>query len=359
MIDLSVLCHEHWDEHINFDIESEAVERALGRFARGETDIYRTTGIPALKAAICRYLAPYGIVAKPSEIAVISRRLQAYRLVAEVLLGHGAEMWFPELSLVRHYGIAERHTTRRRLLELDADGQIDFEAMYFSKRRKVVFLEPSRQKPTGASIPEVERRELVEVARGNNTFIFEDAYRKTREDGYADAVKQIWEALRRDSEINTVILRGYWGSYLRETFVSEKNNNWTVEEKFINHWRHVFSELERLNKKVILILDNPPYPNGSLSRCVPLQRIRLLPVVNECTFDYTSIDEEHVKAKAILEKEAKSWSNVTIIDLEKIFCKNGKCMVTSGDQIYYRDEDHLSTDGNKLVWDFILSKLSH
>lgn len=190
-------------------------------------------------------------------------------------------------------------------------------------------------------------------------FIFEDAYRKTREDGYADAVKQIWEALRRDSEINTVILRGYWGSYLRETFVSEKNNNWTVEEKFINHWRHVFSELERLNKKVILILDNPPYPNGSLSRCVPLQRIRLLPVVNECTFDYTSIDEEHVKAKAILEKEAKSWSNVTIIDLEKIFCKNGKCMVTSGDQIYYRDEDHLSTDGNKLVWDFILSKLSH
>ncbi len=176
VIDLSVLCHEHWDEHINFDIESEAVERALGRFARGETDIYRTTGIPALKAAICRYLAPYGIVAKPSEIAVISRRLQAYRLVAEVLLGHGAEMWFPELSLVRHYGIAERHTTRRRLLEMDADGQIDFEAMYFSKRRKVVFLEPSRQKPTGASIPEVERRELVEVARGNNTFIFEDAY---------------------------------------------------------------------------------------------------------------------------------------------------------------------------------------
>ena len=72
VIDLSVLCHEHWDEHINFDIESEAVERALGRFARGETDIYRTTGIPALKAAICRYLAPYGIVAKPSEIAVIS-----------------------------------------------------------------------------------------------------------------------------------------------------------------------------------------------------------------------------------------------------------------------------------------------
>lgn len=175
-IDLARLCHEHWDDHIQFDMENAAVQRAMARIRRGESDIYRTTGVEQLKTAICRYLKRFEIAAGPHQIAIISRRLQAYRAVSEILLGPKIEMWAPELSLVRFYGVAERHAAKRRYLEMDVDGRINFDAMLFSKRPKVVFLEPTRQKPTGSSLSIEERRQLVDEARRSRTFIFEDAY---------------------------------------------------------------------------------------------------------------------------------------------------------------------------------------
>ena len=176
VIDLSLLCHEHWDDHLNYDLEEAALRAALGSFRRGETNIYRTDGIPQLKEAVCAHLQRFGIEARPSEILIVSRRLQAYRLVAEVLLGQGAELWMPELSLSRFYGVAERHTARRRFLPVDDEGRIDFGPALFSKRPKMLFLEPTHAKPTGATIPADERERLVAAARPTNTFLFEDAY---------------------------------------------------------------------------------------------------------------------------------------------------------------------------------------
>ena len=175
-IDLSILCHEHWDDHLNFDIESAAVQSALAQFRRGETNIYHTSGIPRLKEALCDYLRRLNIKASPNEILIVSRRLQAYRLVADVLIGRNTEVWIPELSLPRFYGVAERHTARRRHLAMDGDGKIDFEPALYSKRPKILFLEPTHQKPTGASIDVDDRRRIIASARQANTFIFEDAY---------------------------------------------------------------------------------------------------------------------------------------------------------------------------------------
>ena len=176
VIDLSLLCHEHWDDHLNYDLEEAALQSALRSFRRGETNIYRTDGIPQLKEAVCAHLKRFGIEARPSEILIVSRRLQAYRLVAEVLLGQGAELWMPELSLSHFYGVAERHTARRRFLPVDDEGRIDFGPALFSKRPKMLFLEPTHAKPTGATIPADERERLVTAARPTNTFLFEDAY---------------------------------------------------------------------------------------------------------------------------------------------------------------------------------------
>lgn len=202
LIDLSLLCHEHWDDHLNFDIEIAAVQSALRQFQRGETKIYHTSGIPHLKEAVCDYLRHLDIKASPNEILIVSRRLQAYRLVAEVLIGRDSEVWIPELSLPRFYGVAERHTARRRYLAMDCDGKIDFEPALYSKRPKILFLEPTHQKPTGASIHVDDRRRIIAAARKTNTFIFEDAYCEMLEETHLPSLASF------DSERETVIHLG-------------------------------------------------------------------------------------------------------------------------------------------------------
>lgn len=176
VIDLACLCNEHWDDHLNFDIEARIAARALERFRSKLLSVYSTSGILPLKREVCRLLAGRNVHVEPEEILIVSRRLQAYRLVSEVMLGRGTELWIPDLSLARHYGVGERHTARRRLLSMDENGEIKFDPLWFSKRPKMVFLEPTRPKPAGASIPTEERREIVEEARHSDMFVFEDAY---------------------------------------------------------------------------------------------------------------------------------------------------------------------------------------
>ena len=151
---------------------------ALKRFKSNNdsSSIYETSGVLPLKIEIIRRLALKGIHAQPNEIVIIPRRLQAYRLVSEILLGQGSELWIPEISLARHYGIGERHTSRRRRLPVDEDGSIDFDGLWFSKRPKVVFLEPTRPKPTNRDIPTVERESIVKTACNTDLLIFEDSY---------------------------------------------------------------------------------------------------------------------------------------------------------------------------------------
>lgn len=208
VIDLSRLCDEHWDDHLQYDLEEASLLEAMARYRCGDTDIYRTTGMEELKEEACRFFRGRGISVTPREMLVVSRRLQAYRLVAEVLVGPKTELWFPELSIVRFYGIGERHTAKRRMLPVADDGRIDFEPMLFSKAQKVVFLVPTRPKPTGRSLTIDERRRLVKSLRGTDTFVFEDRYCELVTDEHLPSLASF------DPNKETVILFGSLPTWL-------------------------------------------------------------------------------------------------------------------------------------------------
>lgn len=175
-ISLSKLCDEHWDDHLSYDLEVAGVTAALRSYRSSRSEMFATGGMPALKAALCEHLPSIGIHAKPSEVLIISRRLQAYRLISEVLIGPSAEFWYPSVSLIRYYGIAERHTSWRREMPVDSDGRIDFSGFELSKRPKVLALEPDAAKPLGGTLNEAERLMLVEAARRTGAFLIEDCY---------------------------------------------------------------------------------------------------------------------------------------------------------------------------------------
>ncbi|MDO5532506.1 GntR family transcriptional regulator [Sutterella sp.] len=176
VVSLARLGDEHWDGHINLDLEIEAFNAALKDFRAGKTEMFATGGMPGLKAALCAHLPTVGIPADPSQILITSRRLQTYRLVSEVLLGPSTEFWYPEMSLVRFYGIADRHTSWRREMPIDADGRIDFSGFGLSKRPKVLALEPDCAKPFGGTVSDADRAWLVDEARRTGAFILEDSY---------------------------------------------------------------------------------------------------------------------------------------------------------------------------------------
>lgn len=175
-INLSTLCDEHWDNHINAEFEQIAAARALQKYRNGETGIYRSTGIAKLKEVLLPYLSEVGIKARPEEIAIIPRRLQTYRQITDILSGPGTEVWVPELSLFRFYGITDRLAARQCILPMTAAGETDFSPMWLSRRPRLVFLEPDRQRPTGASLPAEQRKNLVKEAAGRHVFLFEDCY---------------------------------------------------------------------------------------------------------------------------------------------------------------------------------------
>lgn len=186
--------------------------------------------------------------------------------------------------------------------------------------------------------------------------VFDDAYLPFRRIENQKATRNVWDVLRNFDDIDTVVFRGYWGAYFKNDFFSLQNNDWSPEEKFLNHWRRLFIELNHLGKRVVVVLDNPPLSRGLLTSCLPLQRIHLLPKADSCFLSYENIDKDHEKARLLLTQEARKWGNVKLIDLESVLCRHNKCAVMLGGNLYYRDEDHLSVDGNILVWKYLDSE---
>lgn len=176
VIDLSTLCDEHWDGHLNADLEEEAVSEALDRVRRGESRMFSTSGGQALREAVCKEVARLGIRARPDEVFIISRRLQAYRAISDVLLGPGTDLWYPALSLIPFYGIGERQAAARREIAVTEAGGLELDPFMRSRRRRVLMAEADCAKPLGVSIPEAQRRALVDAARKSGAFIVEDAY---------------------------------------------------------------------------------------------------------------------------------------------------------------------------------------
>ena len=176
MISLINLVDNAWDGWLNQDLVAESLADAMKmRESERFANLYSELGLGCLREVVCRFEARRSIKASPDEVIIVSRRLFAYRLLTEVLLGQGTELWAPELSIVQYYGVGDRRAWRRFSLPFDGEGP-SVEPLLRSKRRKFVMLEPTRPKPTGESMTEARRRAFVDLALSSDAFVMEDAY---------------------------------------------------------------------------------------------------------------------------------------------------------------------------------------
>lgn len=154
----------------------DAWSRELTRAAAYTPPAYpMTQGLPALRRAVCDYLARRrGVQALPEDVLVVAGTQQAMSLSARVLLdvGDGAVVEEPHYTAMRE--VLQMHGARVDTVDVDAQGlRVD---RLPDPPPRLVYVTPSHQFPTGVAMSLERRRALLDYASRHDCWVFEDDY---------------------------------------------------------------------------------------------------------------------------------------------------------------------------------------
>ncbi len=170
-----------------------------------------TQGLPALREAVCDYLARRrGVQAQPEDVVIVDGTQQAVSLAARVLLDAGdtAVLEEPHYSSIRE--ALQIHGARLHTVGVDQEGLL-CESLP-EQGAKLVCVTPSHQFPSGVVMSLARRLELLDYAHRHGSWILEDDY-----DGEFRYDAQPLAALRSLDEYGRVI---YVGTFSKVMFPS-------------------------------------------------------------------------------------------------------------------------------------------
>jgi GntR family transcriptional regulator / MocR family aminotransferase len=153
---------------------SARAARELGPAALGFAD---PRGLPALRAAIARYLAQVrGLRCTASQVVVFSSAQQAIHALAILLVDRGADVWLEDPCYLGARAALELADARVVPVPVDADGlRVDV-----GERRaptaRLAYVTPSHQYPTGVALALERRLALLAWAARRKAWIVEDDY---------------------------------------------------------------------------------------------------------------------------------------------------------------------------------------
>lgn len=132
-------------------------------------------GLPALRAAICDYLARRrGFVCTPAEVIVVGGTQQALTVVARALLNEGdtAVLEDPHYQLAMNALLA--HGARVVSVPTDREGLVT--AQLPGRAARLIYVTPSHQFPSGVVMSLKRRIELLQLTEKHGSWILEDDY---------------------------------------------------------------------------------------------------------------------------------------------------------------------------------------
>lgn len=123
--------------------------------------------------------------------------------------------------------------------------------------------------------------------------------------------------------------------------------------------RRSFKMLSEAKKNVVVILDGPTLPFDP-SACVT-RPFRITEKNDHCSFPREVFDKDVVNSayNEIVQRVAKDFTNVQIIDLSSQLCDSENCYAARGGKVLYNDRNHLSMYGSQYVAPYILKSLVH
>jgi len=143
--------------------------------AAGLTQYGDPAGLPALRTAIANHLATSrGIVADPSRIVIVSGVREGLNIAARLFLGRGT-LSVVEDPCYRGAALAfESAGAEVASVAVDQDGLIA--DMLPRRTTSLLYLTPSHQYPTGATLSAERRGDIIVWARRHGCYVLEDDY---------------------------------------------------------------------------------------------------------------------------------------------------------------------------------------
>ncbi|MCA1582602.1 MAG: PLP-dependent aminotransferase family protein [Acidobacteria bacterium] len=137
---------------------------------------YMPLGLPALRAALARTLSERGLPTREDEILVTNGAQQAIALVTSLLLSAGDEVILEDPTYPGAIDLFA--SSRLRMTPVPPAGEPGaverIAAALRRPRAKLLYLQPTFHNPTGAILPERQRREIARLAEQSGVAILED-----------------------------------------------------------------------------------------------------------------------------------------------------------------------------------------
>ena len=148
--------------------------RELGPAALGFAD---PRGLPALRAAIARYLAQLrGIRCRPEQVVVFNSAQQALYTLAVLLLDRDEPVWMEDPGYPGARSAFELAGAAIAPVPVDEEGIRVEIGVSRAPRARLAYVTPPHQYPTGVALSLERRLALLEWAAENDSWVVEDDY---------------------------------------------------------------------------------------------------------------------------------------------------------------------------------------
>jgi len=140
-------------------------------------DYQHQGGVPALRGALCDYLRlSRSVRCRPEQILITQGAQQGFELIARLLADTGEAVWVEEPG----YGGAQSCFVAAGLdtlpLPVDEDGANVNRVPVGTSAPRLIYVTPSHQYPSGATMTLPRRMALLEAAQRHGAWIIEDDY---------------------------------------------------------------------------------------------------------------------------------------------------------------------------------------
>ncbi|MDU2421486.1 MAG: PLP-dependent aminotransferase family protein [Bifidobacterium scardovii] len=146
-------------------------------------------GMPALREAIAEHMCRTGVACTPSQVLITSGALQALQMISVSLLSNGSTVFAEAPSYIKSLQVFQSAGMRLSGVPMDGDG-LRVDALERALRAQrggsdaVLYTIPTNHNPTGITMRDARRHELIACCVANRLPIIEDnAYQDLYFDG--------------------------------------------------------------------------------------------------------------------------------------------------------------------------------